>query len=444
MTLIPILMLMGAAVFMVVAIKNIKWAIFLIALLLPAYLVRFALGPFPSTLLEILLIITILVWGFKYRGFRSKDARTQPWALPLILLLTAGGAGIVMAPDPVAALGLFRAYILEPVLFFFVTLSTIRTKEDVKWILTALGISAFILSIYAIAQRLTGFGIPSPFDVDLRATSFYPFPNAVGLFLVSLIPIFIMQTIKTVRESWMAVFWAVTAVASILAIVFSKTEGAWVGILVGLFVIGLLAWNMKVKIATVVFGVLVVLVVAGVPAIREPVMEKLTLRDWSGQVRRIQWTETARMLQDHSFFGAGLAGYPVTIRDYHRATFIEIFQYPHNIFFNFWSELGILGMLAFGWICLLTFFMLQISRHEYPFLALGITAGLIAMLVHGFVDVPYFKNDLSVQFWIFAALASFMALPNVQPPKSENKNAYLDPRLPLPVKDATLPPSPQQ
>jgi hypothetical protein len=30
---------------------------------------------------------------------------------------------------------------------------------------------------------------------------------------------------------------------------------------------------------------------------------------------------------------------------------------------------------------------------------------LVAVIVHGLVDVPYFKNDLSLEFWTLLALS---------------------------------------
>jgi O-antigen ligase len=408
-----------AAAFLYTALRDMRWAVFVIAALLPTYLLRFTIGPFPSTLLEVLILITIIVWGVKHRGFRLQDARTQPWAMPMVLLLFAGGAGVVMAPDPIAALGLFRAYLLE--------LATIRSKADLRALLTAFGISALILSLYALFQRFTGLGIPTPWDTELRVTSFYPFPNAVGLFFAPLIPIFLMLTAQKQKWGW-RLFWVVTALASLLAVFFSQTEGAWVGILVGLFVVGITA--PKAKIATAIVGVVIVLLVAGVPSIREPVVEKLTLKDWSGQVRRTQWIETAHMLQDRSFFGAGLAGYPETMTAYHKADYIEIFQYPHNILFNFWSELGILGLLALGWILLVFWILLRFAHPDHRWLVRGITAGLVALVVHGLVDVPYFKNDLAIQFWMLAAIATYIAFPDQQKPREEAPNAYLSPALP--------------
>jgi hypothetical protein len=36
---------------------------------------------------------------------------------------------------------------------------------------------------------------------------------------------------------------------------------------------------------------------------------------------------------------------------------------------------------------------------------LGVLLALVSMAVHGLVDVPYFKNDLSFEFWVLLAIA---------------------------------------
>jgi len=43
---------------------------------------------------------------------------------------------------------------------------------------------------------------------------------------------------------------------------------------------------------------------------------------------------------------------------------------------------------------------------EWRALSLGILLALLAIAVHGMVDTPYFKNDLSLEFWGLAALAT--------------------------------------
>jgi positive regulator of sigma E activity len=58
-----------------------------------------------------------------------------------------------------------------------------------------------------------------------------------------------------------------------------------------------------------------------------------------------------------------------------------------------------LGLLAFLWLLLVAF--RQIIKNQQLFLL----APLLAIVIHGLVDTTYWKNDLSVIFWIFLALA---------------------------------------
>jgi O-antigen ligase len=68
---------------------------------------------------------------------------------------------------------------------------------------------------------------------------------------------------------------------------------------------------------------------------------------------------------------------------------------------NFWSEIGLFGLLAFLGI-IVWFYKIGIRNREYG-ISIILMAAMTALLVHGLVDVPYFKNDLSVLFWILVA-----------------------------------------
>lgn len=141
------------------------------------------------------------------------------------------------------------------------------------------------------------------------------------------------------------------------------------------------------------------------------------------------------MLKDRPVLGAGLGAYPTVFAPYHTKTFIEIFQYPHDILLNLWSETGLLGLLAFAWIVAVWIGTVlgrkssavssEKPSHDsrlgamnrapttidYRLSTIVWLMPLVAILVHGLVDVPYFKNDLAFAFWIFAALAASAASP---------------------------------
>jgi O-antigen ligase len=107
--------------------------------------------------------------------------------------------------------------------------------------------------------------------------------------------------------------------------------------------------------------------------------------------------------------GAGLAGFQTLVAPYitnihSAAQFID----PHNILLNFWVETGVLGVIAMAWIFFVGFRESWRGwRHGTPGWApyhLAILLALVAIVVHGLVDVPYFKNDLSLEFWALVAI----------------------------------------
>ncbi|MBI2552150.1 O-antigen ligase family protein [Candidatus Uhrbacteria bacterium] len=447
--------------FALLAWKRLHWAVLLIIATLPSYLIRFHLGPIPITLLEGMILIVVAVWllrqlrakGLELRAFETLRSTLYALRWPLALFLIAATAAMFVAPDWRAAAGIWKAYFIEPTIFFLILLDLKLHHPallDNNKIIRALSVSALLLSVYAICQRLTGFGIPAPWDAELRVTSIFPYPNALGLFLAPLIPLMIGMLIES--RSWkienrkfyllLTTYYLLAIISSIIAIAFAKSTGALVGIGAGLITMGILWLRQKscgrtqsTVVALGIFATLAALLLI----FSLPARDELLLRDWSGHVRRTQWSETIVMLKDHPLLGAGLAGYPETLKPYHKATYIEIFQYPHNIVLNFWSETGLLGLLAFAWLTIIFFRIALLNTRNpsqppltlrggdktipplkvrggggsYELIPIAAMASMTVLLVHGLVDVPYFKNDLAILFWIVYALGVV-----------NNKNSY--------------------
>ncbi|MCX6796080.1 MAG: O-antigen ligase family protein [Candidatus Falkowbacteria bacterium] len=349
-----------------------------------------------------------------------------------------------------------------------------KEKKGIEKIIFALAFSAFAVSVLAIYQKLTGNLIDNPFwsaAATRRAVSFFGYPNAVGLYLGPIIMILVgyfhsviaspdlsgrgnlegselnsglLRRSTPRNDKIKKSFVALTIVLSLMSIYFAKSEGAIIALLVAFFVFGILAGK-KIRWATLIAAIVIgsgVLVYA--PA-RIHVLDLIQLHNFSGQVRTQQWKETRKMLTDgRLIFGAGLANYQKTIKPYHQeGIFVydfhdpnfhaklvasdelkkkvwqptEIYLYPHNILLNFWSELGLAGMLLFIWIFIKFFYLsfgnwkLEIGNsvnQKNKYLILGLVGAMITIIIHGLVDVPYFKNDLSVLFWVMLAMVSLI------------------------------------
>ncbi|MFH1661577.1 MAG: O-antigen ligase family protein [Candidatus Falkowbacteria bacterium] len=331
-------------------------------------------------------------------------------------------------------------------------------------IIFPLAISAFFVSALAIFQKFTGLFIFNEFwanEETRRVVSFFGYPNAVGLYLgpISLLLtgwLFcqiskIQDTRYKIQKNFKSqitkiIFILFIILLSLFSIYFARSEGALIGVVAGLIVFGLLSGR-KIRIATVV---LILIFGTGImiyqPA-RDYGIKKITLKDLSGEIRKQQWRETWDMLNDGRIItGAGLANYSNVIKPYHQEGIFfnfdddpdfkrkivifdekyksqywqptEIYLYPHNIILNVWSELGIFGLMLFIWI-VVKYFWLGIFNFQFSifkqfpinkFLNIGLICAMIVILIHGLVDVPYFKNDLAVMFWIFIAMMGIINL----------------------------------
>lgn len=399
--------------FAFIAWRSREQALIIVVATLPLYLVRFSLGPLPSTVLEGMIGILCVTWFILDKRFSltlvTLWRRYRFLSLSLSLFLIAATISVFVSNDTRAALGIWRAYFIEPAGVFLVAVDVIRSKKQFVRIFCASLVSGASIATIAVYQRFTGWHIPPPWLLEMRVTSIYSYPNAVGLYLAPLIPLGIVRffdTLKQAKKIKVAILIFFASALSLVAIYYAKTEGALVALAVALPVMGFL-WSAKTRIVAGVVCVLVAGLVFSSPALESSVQEKLFLRDWSGQVRQKTWKETKAMLTDHTIFGAGLAGYSGAMVPYHKAKHLEIFLYPHTVALNFWSEVGLLGLFAFmvvvGAFFSLLFESVRAGGKNAAFVrlySLGACGAMLTILIHGLVDVPYFKNDLAVFFWL--------------------------------------------
>ncbi|MBD3251817.1 hypothetical protein GF380_05210 [Candidatus Uhrbacteria bacterium] len=288
-------------------------------------------------------------------------------------------------------------------------------SNPIKQLASNFALITIVIAIWAAFQYVTGWNIPSPWDAleTRRAVGPFPFPNAIALFVAPVVALLAADQLNGKEKRLLNPYlgWITTA-SGILAMILAKSDGGLLAVAAAVFVV--LVMKRKTRIPTLIITATLAALIFAIPQTRTPAIQMITFSEWSGKVRLVMWGETTTMLRDHPIFGAGLGGYPATIEPYHEAEWMEIFQYPHNVFLNLWSEVGLLGIVIFGWILWKWIwdsgFRIRPGRKNdpksqtlNPTLAIAIVT---AILVHGLVDVPYFKNDLAIAFWLLILLTT--------------------------------------
>ncbi len=387
----------------------------IILALLPSYLLRWNFLHIPTTVLEIMLLVVIVAWLIESRRrLRELTIIERPWAIAIALILLSATISAIYAPDIFSALGTWKAYFFEPIIFFYLIRDLLkRNILSVDSLLIALVAGGFIAALTAIAQWIFHTGIPIPWDIENRATGVFDYPNALGLYLGPLIVIAVANLLPLakgeagrgsgVNAGRLRPFWLSAIILFSIAIILAQSEAAIASVLVTIVLMGIVHPTFHKKTLTIVAIALVLLF--AIPQTRTYTINKLTFQDRSEQVRLSQWTETLQLLKDHPLKGAGLSGYPIALKPYHLRTDLEIFQYPHNVFLNVWVELGLLGLIGFFLLLFLIVRRVFLLPTSY-FLLLSLPP-LLQTFLHGLVDVPYFKNDLAILTWTLLAIFTF-------------------------------------
>ena len=361
-----------------------------------------------------------MVTKFKERA-TTRVAATEPpvtsYQLPITLFLIAAAISVVVSPDKRGALGIFKAYFVEPILIYLVIKDIVKSKKDWRLVFGALCFSGLWVALLAVVQGLTGCLIFTPHEAALgRAHGVYNTANALGLCLGPVVLLLLgavkgVKGIKGIKKT--AAIGGIGIM--ILAIVLSKSLGAMVGLVSGLVILGVFR-ILKGKLFVVhclLLGLMILALVAGswfffnistfTPKNVDPYVRET---ENTLQFRLCLWEGTRNMLLDRPVFGAGLSGFKELYSQKYFTCDAEPLEYPHSWVLNFWAETGLLGLAAFLWL-LWRYFVKAArgpSATAYRLLPTAFLAAMIYWLVHGLVDVPYFKNDLALEFWAIVGL----------------------------------------
>jgi O-antigen ligase len=359
----------------------------------PAYTVRFHLLGVPSTLLEVALLIAIVVGVLAVRA-RLPWRNRYTW--PALVLLAGATIGVAVSPDRTGAIGEWRAFFAEPMAAGLLAAALARTGS--RLLLLGLAASGVVAALVNLV-RVVPLQLQHHVDLANPPVAIYQNANQEALYLVPLDAIALAFVLFAAPrlERWAAAAFLVVTVPAVLL---TYSRGGIAALVIASVVVALFhrrRW-------TIVLPVLLVLgaAVAALPGIRRRLAVELdpASPDNTLHSRLGLWQATLRMLEHRPLVGAGLRGFDRDVAPYYADPFKVAF--PHDLALNFWSETGLLGLAGFVWLSVAAISSAARSR-ALP-LSVGVIGFVVAVWVHGAVDVPYLKNDLALAFWAVLGL----------------------------------------
>ena len=349
------------------------------------------------------------------------------WAV--LLLVAVGILSIGVSEVRAVSLRELRVVVLEPALFYLMLRALPLERKGLLRLTDALVAAGTVVALY---------GLYTYFFTDLvitaegvrRMRSVYPSPNNLALYLGRVIPLAgaVALFAEPGRRRWA---YGLACVPMLVALFLTLSRGAWLlGLPAAVLFVGLLRGRRTLLTAV---GATVVGLLALLPfAHFERIASLFDLRSGTTFRRLKLWEAALHMIRDHPLFGVGLDNFLYQYQS--RYLLPEAWQepnlsHPHNLILDFWTRLGVPGVLTLLWIQALFFRQgLRLYRHvadpELRALTLGLMASMVYVLAHGLVDQSYFVVDLAYVFMLLVAFiqgvstaARFAVLEMPRPPE---------------------------
>jgi len=380
--------------------KILTRGIYLVVFCLPLYLVRFNIFNIPTTVLELMIYMLFLVWlikGFDFKEFRKTIKENRLLFVAVFLILLGVSLATLHSWNPRLSAGIWKAWFVDPVLFFLVFVSIIKSSKEIKNIFYSLVFSGFFVAVVSLTYLFLG-----RFNSEGRLQGFYNSPNYLAMYLAPILIIvlgyyFFASGLKTrPKTTSQNIFIVFNCLFLILAILFTKSFGAWIGIL-GAVGFGLILWSFKEKkkkTAIIIIVLLAILCVSIYFIKFNSLQGKLSINS------RVEiWQRALDAVIMYPVIGIG----PGTFEDFFPQYPLWGVPQPHNLYLAFLLQTGVFGFIGFILI-LIWFFKTGIKNQNLEITNIILMSVMVYVLIHGLVDTTYWKNDLSVMFWIFVGL----------------------------------------
>jgi len=376
--------------------------------LLPTYLWRGQIGSLPTTWLELALYCLVLVFivkGFwRFRPFNRLNYFI--WLVFAAGWLLLGVWGVIVSTDTRLALGIFKGWLLDPLLWgglAWVALS-VTDNRRVWWhrAISALLAGATVTAVSAIWQ---GLGIVG------RLGGWYNSPNVLAMYLL---PVGLLSwgwfTLDKQGKLWPIWFkfgWVSALFILLWAIILTGSYTALISLIISLAVWYILQrwpikeWRVILIVVLCLTGIVLPWLVVNKGSWPWLSHNNSDYAVSSGEVRYVFWREAERVIVINPWSGIGLGQWqPLfsrviqpTLRENHQPGFAIEFHYaslfPHNLWLTVWLFQGLMG------VAVLLVWLVALALADGSEVIITV---LSAWLVYGLTDTPLYKNDLALLF----------------------------------------------
>lgn len=371
-----------------------------------------------------LLPFLLLPWILRHVAGRSPVRQTF-FEFSIVLFVLTTALGVWSAYDRQAAWGKFWILIAGVFLFYAIA----RQPRVNFWVLAGL-FSTFsaLLGLYfmfthdwqllpADLELLNRLGVRW---MDVRPP--IPFarihPNFAGGLIAAFFPFSIALGLRAWKKKKIttAIFATFNSVLALVGLVFTSSRAAWAALAVALgvwalwgisrFLVNLLTWKRGVIFTSLLLPA--VLAFLGFLFLKPDKLIDLSgyLPGLDSSVSRLEIAgQTLKLVTDYPYTGGGLRSFPGLYSQYIMRIPVYLFNYSHNLYLDLALETGVFGLVSVLLVVACSFWMLMVAKPSET-LRWATIAGLLVMLLHGFVDDPFYGKAGTPLLFAFPGMAA--------------------------------------
>lgn len=391
------------------------------------------------------LLLFIFIAKLLYKNYFDKAIFLHPVSIGIYFYLIWTFITTLTSTMPLVSLKFFVAKLWFIVTFYFLAVQLFSKQENVKKYLIFYALGLVLVVFYALFRHVK-YGI---FDEKIAHWSAYPFykdHTSYGAILAMFIPPFAGMTFyKKYKTSMRMLSFFITILFSV-ALLFSYSRAAWLGLLVGLGIWIIVKLKIRFSvIASIIIFLSVFILFFGNSIMRtlesntEESSTKLSKHiqsitnitsDASNLERINRWNSAFRMFQKKPIFGWGPGTYMFQYAPFQISSEKTVISTrkgdmgnAHSEYFGPLCEQGFFGTLSFLLVIIMTavtgFKVIKKTNHsECKVLGITVLAGLFTYYFHGLVNNFLDTDKASAPFWGFTAILVAIDLYHTKKEKS--------------------------
>ncbi len=376
--------------------------IIIIILIIPLYAQRIpiTINTSISILTLGMLILSIILFIIHHKNIIILLKKESLLWLFVLFFIISFIPSLILHPT-IHGYGVFIEWILLPALTGFLLYIHIHTSPYMfNTIKNTLIFTLFIVNIISLIYFILNIK-----TFDNRLSAFYPSPNHLALFIAPIIPIIIAQFFNS-KHIFIKIYYFLTFLLSVFILFFTNSFTSSISVIVVLMFITYICITKKQLFTFILLPLIIFIGIFSfhkiinteLNFIHNPLFSRIEI--WRVAINHIQNNSLLNLDSIDNFQQIYLNAQPLytPYNTWSAPT-------PHNLLLTLWiSGGGFFSMLFFCLICSRLFYIVFTSYDKIKKTTLCYLAAFLIIILSSVFDTPFWKNDLSILFWLIFIL----------------------------------------